>query len=181
MKRIKPLSGYDDHEGYPAVTPAQSRDGLDRRRFLQTALASTAALGGSLWLSEEARSKKNSSYQRVTFYLRGHYQYYPCRLRAESLLIQTKDKRFASFLGNAKERAATEKALSGILKSAKCADLQNAKKLARLHRKLAKGLAAHYRKRTRRRTGRPIVTLSIRPVRRIPLPGGIRRPPRPTP
>lgn len=181
MKKIKPLSGYEDHEGYPAVTPPASRDGLDRRRFLRAALASTAALGGSLWLSDEARSRKSSRYQRVTFYLRGHYQYYPCRLRAESLLIQTKDKRFASFLGNVKERAATEKALSGILKSARCADVQNAKKLARLHRRLAKALAAHYRKRTRLKTRRPIVTLALRPVRRIPLPGGIRRPPRPTP
>ena len=59
--------------------------------------------------------------------------------------------------------------------------MQDTKKLAKLHRKLARALVTQYRKQTRRKTRRPIVTLSLRRVRRIPVPGGIRRPPRPHP
>ena len=177
MKNIKPVAGYDDHDGYPAVTG----EGANRRGFLKAALAGTAAVGGSLLLGSEAASRTKPRYQRVRFHLRGYYQYYPCRYRAQSLLVQTKSKHFAAFVKNGKQQNRIEKALAPILKAAKCTDVQDPKKLARLHQKLARALAAHYRKQTRRRVSQPIVTLALRRIRRIPVPGGIGRPPRPHP
>lgn len=177
MKKIEPVPNYDSDEGYPSV----AEGGLDRRRFLRAALASTAALGGSLLLGGEAASRKRSKYHRVTIRLRSYYRYYPCRYRADSLLVQTKSKRLAKFLADAKEQARAEKALAKILRAAKCTDVQDQKKLAKLHKKLARALATHCRKRTGRKVKQPIVTLSLRRIRRIPVPGGIRRPPRPHP
>ncbi len=176
MKKIKPLSGYEEHDGYPAVT----REGSNRRGFLKAALAGTAAVGGSLLLGSEAASRKKSPFLRVTFILRGHYQYYPCRYRAQSLLVQTKDKRFAAFVQTPKQRGTIERALAPILKAAKCTDVQNPKKLARLHKKLGRALVKIYRKQTRRTASRPIVTLSLRRIR-MPVPGGLRPPIRPRP
>ena len=172
MKKIKPVSRYDSDDGYPSVTT----DAPDRRGFLKVALAGTAALGGSLLLGSEAASRKKSKYHRVTIRLQGHYRYYPCRYRAESLLVQTQSKRLAKLLGDAKEQVRAEKALAKILRAAKCTDVQSAKQLAKLHKKLANALASHYRKRTGRRVSRPIITLSLRRIRRMPVPGGIRRP-----
>lgn len=175
MKKIKPVSRYDSDDGYPAVTT----DAPDRRGFLKVALAGTAALGGSVLLGGQAASRRKSKYHHVTIRLHGHYQYYPCRYRAESLFVQTKSSRFAKFLGDAKEQRRAEQALAKILRAAKCTDVQDAKKLAKMHKKLARALVVHYRKRTRRRVTQPIVTLALRRIRRIPVPGGIRRPPRP--
>jgi hypothetical protein len=177
MKKIEPVIEYESDSGYPSLPG----DGLDRRRFLRTALASTAALGGTLLLGTEAGARKRSAYHRATLHLRGYYRYYPCRYRAESLLVQTRSKGLAKLLADVKEQARAEQALAGILRAASCTDVQNQKNLARLHGKLAQALATHYRKRTGRKVGRPIVTLTLRRIRHVPVPGGIRRPPRPHP
>jgi hypothetical protein len=177
MKIIEPVSNYDSDEGYPCV----DEGGVNRRSFLRAAFVGTATVGGSLLLGGEAASRKRSTYHRVTFRLRGHYRYYPCRYRADSLLVQTRSSRFARFLANTKEQARTEKVLAKLLRAAKCTDVQDAKNLAKLHRKLAQALAIHYTKRTGRPVKRPVVTLSLRRIRHIPVPGGIRPPHRPTP
>lgn len=177
MKKIQPISTYDSDDSYPSVTGKNP----DRRGFFKSALVGSAALGGSLLLGDVAISRRKPQYHRVNFRLNGHYQYYPCRLRIGSMLVQTKSKRLAKFLGDPKEQARTEKRLSKILRAAGCTDVQNAKKLARLHTKLAGALSTQYRQRTRRKVTRPIVTLSLHPVRHFPVPGGIRRPHRPHP
>jgi len=166
MKRIRPATRYDSADGYPSVRDTR----LDRRGFLRATLVGSATVGGSLLLSGESAARKAPRYHQVKLRLRGRYVYQPCRYRAEQVLIQTRDVRLARFAGNAKERAGIEAALAGVLRAATCADLQDRKRLARLHAKLARALARHYTSRTRRKVTVPIVTLGLRRHYR-PLPG----------
>jgi hypothetical protein len=160
MKRPVPVVDPRPEPGYPPVVlPAASR-----RRFLSALLggAATAVVGGP-----EARGQ-GSPLTRVDLVLRHRHAFDGCELVAERLLVQTRDRRLVELLRAATEHAGLESAVLAVLRTASCAEVTDRKRLVALEGRLARGLRAHYRTRTRRATDLPIVTLVLarrRPVR----------------
>jgi hypothetical protein len=82
------------------------------------------------------------------------------------ILVQSRDRRLIAFVKNAKERQGIGQAFEKVLGSATCADVTDQKRLAALQRRLGAALASRYRRRTKRRTARPVVALHLEGRRR---------------
>jgi hypothetical protein len=197
-KKIKPTARYDAHRGYPTFEDEHT----SRRDFLRqalhgaalggaAALGAAAGLGGGTALASllgdepEARagSRRGRKYYPVWIRLRRRHYFAGCQYHVDRLHVQTRNRRLAEFLGDAKEAVGIDQAVRRVLARVDCKDLTDQKRLARLHRRLGQALTAHYRRRRRRVAATPVVTLELRRRRRVPVPGGIRpvRPPRPAP
>lgn len=182
MKPIKPVKTYDDHVGYPSVAEAWSR-----RDFLKKALAGATALGGLLVLPPVAVAAKRHIWKkrkkklfRVSVTLKHPYRFWSCQSEAYMVVLLTPSKRLVSFLGKKKESKGIQKAIMKALAGHGCHDLRDKKRLKRFHQRLGDALAAHYKKRTKRRVAAPGATLALRMVPpRPPVPGGMRPPHRP--
>ena len=166
MKRIRPVHTYDDDRDYPANAEVDGG-----RRAALGRLFGGAAL---LVVGERAVDavSKGRGYHSTTFMFSPSLYRRTCRLRVDSALVQSKDRRLVAFVRDAKERRGIDRALRPILVAAACADFTDQRRLAKLHRRLGNALAARYRARRQRATPRPIVTLN-RAIRRPhpPLPG----------
>ncbi len=158
MKRIAPRKQYDTDHGYPSVADVD----LHRRGFLGAALSGAAALGGALLLPDAAEAGRKHGRSKVV--LAVAHRPSGCKYRVEKLVAQSYDKRFIKFLGRRKERPGVHAAVRAVLARAACADLTSLPKVSKLQKDLGKALAARYRKRTRRRTKAPAVTVVVRLV-----------------
>ena len=152
MKKIEPVVSYSGEGGYPSLPDRV----LSRRGFLTAASAGAAALGGAL-LGGEAAAGKRRAPKKVIIDV--YHRLAACKYRVEKLITQTYDRRLAAFLKNKAERAKLTAAFVKVLKRHKCADLHDRKRLAKMEAQLERALAAHYRRRTRRKTARPIVNV----------------------
>ncbi len=171
MKNIEPQRQYDVDGGYPSVVDVD----LSRRGFLGGAVAGAIGLGGALLLPGVVEAGRKRGLRKVVLHFR--YRLSGCKHRVEKLVVQSYDRRLIAFLSKAKERSGIYAALRGVLKRYKCRDLHDGKRLAVMQRALGKALAARYRKRTRRRAARPVVTIIAGRVRpHPPVDGGLGMP-----
>ena len=167
MKRITPHTDTGEEHGYPTLNEART----GRRGFLQQTLG-WAAGAGTVWLLDKvitdptaeagtAKLKKKHGWYQITVamppypYVQGA-NYSVCRI-----VVQTKSLPFAKFLINKTEQKGIRKAVLPKLKGLTAQDVTDNKRLARLRGRLGKALLKHYKKRTRRRTATPIVTLGL--------------------
>ncbi len=174
MKRIEPRNQYGEDGGYPSVVDVEV--GLSRRGFLGAALAAGGVgLGGALLLPGTAEAGRRRGSQKFVLYFR--HRLPGCKHQVEKLVIQSYDRRLMAFFAKAKERPGIYAALRAVLKRYKCRDLHDTKRRGAMARGLGKALAARYRKRTRRRTTRPVVTIIAGRVRaHPPVDGGLGMP-----
>jgi len=167
MKRRRPMPRYDGDLGYPSVTERRSglRPGVGRRGFLTQAVAvagaaaAAAAAGGTLALGgPDVQAGRSSGWAKIK--LPFQHRLAGCKLRIDRLIAQSRDKRLVRFLAKKSEWPGIRKNLKATFALYKCADLHAPKRLARMEKKAAQGLVAHYS----RRTGRPAKTLLLNVV-----------------
>jgi hypothetical protein len=137
-----------------------------RRGFLRGAAAAAgAALVGGLQPAErgeaKSRSPRRGKPHRVNLPLSKRYTFRYGNYQLQRATAQTHDAQLARFLLDSKERTGIEQTLRSVLDRHTCADVTDAKRLARLRRAVAKALVARYRARTRRRARLPTVVLFV--------------------
>ena len=198
MKKVQPVKHYREHERYPSTLhrnhgsppstispPApEAAPPTSRRAFLGQALQGVVAslgtlAGGHVLLRSSEAQAKTEKPKKYRLSLRIHpvYAFRPCGYLVGHVIARTTDKRFASFATDKKNKKAISAALVAVLKKHSCRDLKDGKRLARLERRLGKALAALYKKKKKRRTPRPEVTLNAYKKKRRPPPPGV--PPNP--
>ena len=180
MKRIHPQAGTgEDEHAYPSLEDVQT----GRRGFLRQTLG-WAAGAGTVWLLDRfvtdstasagtAKLKAKNGWYQVTVELPPFPQVTGASYAVCRIVVQTRSKAFARFLLQETELKGIRKVALARLKGVTVQDVTNRKKLAQLRSRLATTLLKHYKKRTKRRVARPIVTLGIaaryrcRPHRRM--------------
>lgn len=153
MKRVTPMGEYAGERGYPSVVDRM----VSRRGFLVAASAGAAALGGALLGAEDAAAGKKRPPAKALIAV--YHRLAGCKYQVEKVIVQTYDKRLVKFLNKKSERAGVKKAFVTVLQRHKCADLHDRKRLAKMKGRMELALAAHYRRKSHRRTARPIVDL----------------------
>lgn len=159
MRKIRPQTSYKDADQYPSVIDTA----LSRRAFLKGALTTTAAAGALLvpdGAGLVAGGRRPKTY-RTAVKLSRRYQFRYGNYQVQRITVQTTSAALVRFIENQKESAGIEKAVRKILDAHTCADLKDGKKLARLQRRVAKVLAARYRKRKGSRVRMPTVVLFV--------------------
>jgi len=159
MRKIHPQTSYDAHDQYPSVIDVH----LSRRSFLRGALSTTAAAGALLvpgGASVIAGGRRPKTY-RTSVRLTRRYRFRYGNYEVQRITVQTSDARLVRFLEDKKESAAIEKEVRKVLDAHSCVDLRNGKRLARLQRRVAKTLAARYRKRKGSGVTTPTVVLFV--------------------
>ena len=154
-RSIKPNTRYDEHESYPSAVADQ----LSRRGFLQVTLAGSAATAAAVLVPGEATGRRKR--KRVRLYLRRRYHFRGGNYRLDRLDILTHSTALVTFVQDTKQRAALEKAVVKVLDKFTCDVARKGRKLAKLEAALSRAVAAHYRKKTRRRVRRPSVMVLI--------------------
>ncbi len=152
-------------DGHRASTRAPDR-APTRRGFLRGAAAAAgAALVGGMVSGQrgeaKSRSPRRGKPHRVDLPLSKKYTFRYGNYQLLRAAAQTHDANLARFLLDSKERKGIEQTLRHVLDRHTCADVTDAKRLARLRRAVAKALAARYRARTRRRARLPTVVLFV--------------------
>jgi len=172
MKRIRSVTEYDEDQGYPTTQQLDP----ERRATLLRLLGGAATAGAALLVG----GAKAGAGTRGKGYLSTRFDFQPtiwkrsCRVSFRGVLVQTKDARLIAFIKDRAERKGIDGALRPLVVGASCGDFTDGKRLAALQRKLGTTLAKRFRGRKKRRTARPIVTLSqrrSRPKHPIPPPG----------
>ncbi len=166
MKRIRPLHHRETESAYPSIPdldPALAPEAArrSRRSFLQGAAAAGAALATGWLAPEAAAGSRGRRVHRVTLPHSKRYVFRYGNYELQRAVAQTRNVGLARFLDSKSERAGIERAMWAELNRHSCADLLDGKKLARLHQAVAKALARHYRKRTRRSATPPTVVLYV--------------------
>ena len=125
-------------------------------------------------------TKIGNRWQVKLGFTRKYYSFRGGNYRLQNLTVFTRDKQLATFL---KEQGASNNFWSAFRKVAQrrsCVDLQTGRKLVKLERELAGGIAAFYKAKTRRRAGRMDLMVGLYPYSSMhckpPAPAG--RPPR---
>lgn len=169
-KRPEPQTDYRGHEGYPSA----NAEGLDRRAFLRRALASSATVAGALTLSRSV-SAAPAKRLRVSVDLTHHRHLIGgTRMRAQRLIVFTKDKKLARFLRVRNNTRVVSKEIQARVKKTTAKTLTDGRKLYRLERDLARAVARVYRLKTKRVISPPDVMLQItRWRRRYRMLGGV--------
>lgn len=168
--------------GYPSVADES------RRCFLRWAAAGAAtgvvsATGESKAAARARRSSPGKPAKpvekKITVSLPYNFRVGGGTLRAERLVIWTRDKRLARFLVNSAERSGIQQAVGKPLRKAPADTLFDGRKIYKLEQKVARAVARRYRKRTGRRAWH--LDLMIHMGRRYPIrTGGVMvRPSRP--
>ena len=167
MKPIKPApETTNDQIDYPTIKEA----GPDRRDFLKQVLGWTAG-AGAVWLLDSTVADSTAHAGAALKPIKGWYHVkvlvppYPhvsgSGLAVCSIMVQTRNKAFAQFLIQPLEAKGIRKAILPKLTGLQNRDVTDRKRLAKLRRRVAAALLAHYKKRTRRRAARPVVTLAL--------------------
>lgn len=188
MRKVQPVKYYKGHQNYPSSphTHIPTQPPTSRRAFLGEALDKLAGGVGALagvgaLLSSREGGAKTEKPKKYSLYLRLQkaYVFRPCGYLVGHITARTTDKHFVTFATAKSNKKGISDTVIAVLKKHSCRDLTDGKRLARLERRLGKALAAHYKKKTRRRTPRPEVTLKAYKKKRRPPPPGV--PPMPNP
>lgn len=179
----------------PADHAASPPDG-DRRGFLGHAALGAAGLAGALlsggllssaaqaWARGRRRPRPRPRPLRAKLPYGGSYTFRYGNYALLRAMVETHDPRLVAFVRDRRERAALARIVRRVLAAHTCADLLNARRLARLRSAVAKAVRGQYRARTGRRTPLPVVILAVGVPSSgcdgdCPMPTPICRPPRP--
>ena len=186
---LQPVQEAPDDPAYPTVAEAS------RRGFLQWAaagaVAGVAGAAGEPEVAARARGRRahpghakppkpaKPKEEKITVSLPWGLRVGGGSLRAERLVIWTKDKRLARFLKRSQERSGIQTAVGKPVRKAPADTVFDGRKIYKLEQQVTRALARHYRKRTGRRAGH--MDLMIHMGRRYPIrTGGVMvRPSRP--
>lgn len=108
----------------------------------------------------EMTKRKGTWTIKIGYHDRYHFfsgsQYQLC-----SVYVFTKSKRIATFIHNHSITNAFWKTILASIKHYTCRDMLSGKRILRVERSVARAIAKHYRKKTRRRSGRLDVMIDI--------------------
>jgi hypothetical protein len=155
----------DEDDGALGAEAATPSPPSNRRRFLQGAAAAGAALAGGLLpgraSTAKSRSPRRGKPHRVTLPHTKGYTFRYGNYQLQRAVAQTRDDALVRFLSDSKEQKGIERTIRKVLDRHTCADITDAKRLARLRRAVARALVARYRVRTRKRARLPTVVLFV--------------------
>lgn len=170
----RPVREVPEDPGYPSVVEAS------RRGFLRwTAAGAAAGLAGAAGASDaEARARGRRRHakpakpahpkeQKITITLPWGLRVGSGSLRAERVVIWTRDKRLARFLKNSRERSGIQKAVGKPVRKASADTVFDGRKIYRMEQQVARAVTRRYRKRTGHQAGH--LDLMLHLGRRYPI------------
>jgi hypothetical protein len=122
------------------------------------------ACGPSYYTTRDPRpniTKIKGRWEVKLTYLHRYYSFRGGNYQLNRLHVFSKDKKFAKWLHSNGAKAATWKAVRLSASRFTCLDLLQGKRLVKLERTLARGIAKHYRKQTKRSAPKVDVMLSL--------------------
>ena len=148
------------HRG-TSTRPSECDRWLSRRGFLKAAAATSAVGAVAVGTRAEAAPAFKDKREKITVYLSSYQRIGKSSMRAQRLVVFTKDKKLASWLRNYREQRQVRDALMKVVGKAKEEVLYDGKKLYALERKLGAVVAAQYKKRKKLRVAQPDVMLHV--------------------